>query len=211
MRQRHFFGSSRPAGDRYVGRLVEKVDWRVLTVYHFLTLHDAHVRHGAAYRRSAGKWFFDLLSGGWGVAFQCKLKWLKCSFPRQKNVEIPKFWENTSIIAYFPLVLHGPNKKDAFNYPSLPRERLYGLVMGYAHGPTDKAHSIVLLLRVFVAAGTCLVNCCLATIGRINIQTCRLMGGIYEVHHWNGFRCHNIHTEFHNDLLRHSKVNMGDL
>jgi hypothetical protein len=33
----------------------------------------------------------------------------------------------------------------------------------------------------------------------------RLMGGI-----WDGLRCHNIHTVFENDWLRHSRVNGGD-
>jgi hypothetical protein len=41
--------------------------------------------------------------------------------------------------------------------------------------------TIILLLRVFVAAGTCLPSCCLARIGWVHIQTHRPMGGIYEV------------------------------
>jgi hypothetical protein len=35
------------------------------------------------------------------------------------------------------------------------------------------------------------------------------MGGFYEVHHWDGLRCHDIHTKFHKDWFRHSKVYMG--
>jgi hypothetical protein len=31
-----------------------------------------------------------------------------------------------------------------------------------------------------------------------------LMGGIYEISHWNGLRWHDIHTKFHNDQFRHS-------
>jgi hypothetical protein len=31
------------------------------------------------------------------------------------------------------------------------------------------------------------------------------MGGIYEVCHWDGLRCHDIHTKFHKDWFRHSK------
>jgi hypothetical protein len=41
--------------------------------------------------------------------------------------------------------------------------------------------AILLLLRVFVATGTCLPSRCLATIGRIHIRTHRLMGEIYQV------------------------------
>jgi hypothetical protein len=35
-------------------------------------------------------------------------------------------------------------------------------------------------------------------------------GGIYEVRRWDGLRCHGIHTKFHKDWFRHSKVNRGD-
>jgi hypothetical protein len=35
----------------------------------------------------------------------------------------------------------------------------------------------------------------------------RLMGGIYEVRRWDGLSCHDIHTKFNRDWLRHSKVN----
>jgi hypothetical protein len=37
----------------------------------------------------------------------------------------------------------------------------------------------ILLLRGFVAAGTCLPSLCLATIGEIHIQTDRMMEGTY--------------------------------
>jgi hypothetical protein len=32
------------------------------------------------------------------------------------------------------------------------------------------------------------------------------MGGIYEVCHWDGLSCHDMHTKFHKYWLRHSKV-----
>jgi hypothetical protein len=70
--------------------------------------------------------------------------------------------------------------------------------------------TILLLLRVFVAAGTCLSSHSLATIGGIHIQTHRLMGGIYEVRRWGGLRCHDIHTKFHTDWFQHSEVIRGD-
>jgi hypothetical protein len=69
---------------------------------------------------------------------------------------------------------------------------------------------ILLLLPVFVAAGTCLPSRCLATIGGIHIQTNRLMGGIYEVCHSDGFRYHDIYTKFYKDWFRHSKVGKKD-
>jgi hypothetical protein len=43
----------------------------------------------------------------------------------------------------------------------------------------------------------------------IHIQTHRLMGGTYEVCHWDRFRCHDIHTKCHKNWFRHSKVDGG--
>jgi hypothetical protein len=43
----------------------------------------------------------------------------------------------------------------------------------------------------------------------ICIQSQRLMGGIYVVRRWDGLRCHDIHTKFHQDWSRHWKVNRG--
>jgi hypothetical protein len=40
-------------------------------------------------------------------------------------------------------------------------------------------------------------------------STGRLMGGIYEVRRWDVFRCCDIHTKFHKDWFRHSKVDGG--
>jgi hypothetical protein len=59
---------------------------------------------------------------------------------------------------------------------------------------------------IFVAAGTYLPSCCLVT---IRVQTQRLVGGIYEVHGWDGLRCRNIHTKFHKDWFRHLNID-GD-
>jgi hypothetical protein len=36
------------------------------------------------------------------------------------------------------------------------------------------------------------------------------MGGIYEVHHGDGLRGHDIHTKFDKDWFKHSKVNRGE-
>jgi hypothetical protein len=62
-----------------------------------------------------------------------------------------------------------------------------------------KRSTILLVLHVFVATGTCLSSSCLITTGRIQIQTHKLMGGIYEVRRSDGLRCHDIHTKFHTD------------
>jgi hypothetical protein len=70
--------------------------------------------------------------------------------------------------------------------------------------------------------GTGLLSCCLppkqrktlmnlrqVIKGGIHTQTRRLIGGIYGVYHRDGHRSHDIHTEFHNDWFRCSKVNNG--
>jgi hypothetical protein len=36
-----------------------------------------------------------------------------------------------------------------------------------------------------------------------------LVGGIYEVRHCDGLRCHDIHTKFHKEWLKNSKVDRG--
>jgi hypothetical protein len=42
-----------------------------------------------------------------------------------------------------------------------------------------------------------------------HIQTHRLVGGTYEVRRWDGLQCHGIHTKFHKDWSRDSKVAGG--
>jgi hypothetical protein len=37
-----------------------------------------------------------------------------------------------------------------------------------------------------------------------------LMGGIYELRHCDGLRCHDINAKFHKDWFRHSEVVSGD-
>jgi hypothetical protein len=43
----------------------------------------------------------------------------------------------------------------------------------------------------------------------IHIQTHTLMAGIYEVRRWDGLRCYVIHTNYHKDWFRQSKVDRG--
>jgi hypothetical protein len=61
-------------------------------------------------------------------------------------------------------------ENDATNNSSLPRERLYGVVIykdGYKHRPTDTCPTILVLLLIFVSAGTCSSSRCLAMKGGI--------------------------------------------
>jgi hypothetical protein len=44
----------------------------------------------------------------------------------------------------------------------------------------------------------------------MHIQIHRLTGEIYEVCRWDGLRCHDIHTKFHKDWFRHSKIDRAD-
>jgi hypothetical protein len=42
--------------------------------------------------------------------------------------------------------------------------------------------------------------------GGIHIQTRRLIGGIYKIQCWDGLRNHDMHTKFHKNCFKHSKV-----
>jgi hypothetical protein len=44
-----------------------------------------------------------------------------------------------------------------------------------------------------------------------NLRGCNfsIIGGFYYLHLWDELRCHDIHTKFHNDWFRHSKINKG--
>jgi hypothetical protein len=72
------------------------------------------------------------------------------------------------------------------------------------HRPTDTRPTILLLLRLFVAAVTFLSSRCLPTIEGIH----RLMGGFmkYAVEMGSGAIIY-VHTKFRYDWFRHSKVN----
>jgi hypothetical protein len=95
-----------------------------------------------------------------------------------------KFWEE--LIACFHLIRHRPHIK----------RRVH------------KFFSIVAC--VFVAAVKFLPSRCLATTG-IHIEAHRLTEGIYELRCWDGLRCHNIHTKFHEDLFRCARVDRVDI
>jgi hypothetical protein len=52
--------------------------------------------------------------------------------------------------------------------------------------------TILLLLRVLVAAETCLSSRCLANCRGLRLQTQRVMGRTYEVRRWDGLGCHDV-------------------
>jgi hypothetical protein len=88
------------------------------------------------------------------------------------------FWED--LIAYFPLIRHGPHRKRSV-------QKFY----------------------------CCLCLCCCSNIFIVPLPSndrgiYRLMAGIYEVCRWDGLRCYVIHTKFHEDWFRRSKLIMGD-
>jgi hypothetical protein len=91
-----------------------------------------------------------------------------------------KFWEE--LTPNFPLIRYGSYRK-------------------------RRVQSSSIFVGVFVAAVTVLRSLCLLTTGGIHMQTHKLMAAIYEVRRWDEFRYHDIHTKFHNDWFRHSKVN----
>jgi hypothetical protein len=76
----------------------------------------------------------------------------------------------------------------------------------------------ILLLCVLVAARTCLPSCScqwkegytLSSKVRMDTHTdTQTNGRDLWICHWDGLKCHDIHTKFHKDWLRHSKVNKG--
>jgi hypothetical protein len=129
------------------------------------------------------------------------------------------------LIAYFLFIQHGPRRKWHLQKffvvvrRILPRCYL-AMIERYIDRPTDTRvqqffYCCVYPLpreRVYRAVdeewkeGYTLSNFCLATIGRIRIQTHRLMGGIYEVRRWDGSLCRDMHSKFNNDWFRHSRV-----
>jgi hypothetical protein len=62
---------------------------------------------------------------------------------------------------------------------------------------------------VFVAAVMFLPSRWLSTTGVYSYRH-RLMGRIYELCLWDGLRCHDMHTKFHKDWLKNSKVDKRD-
>jgi hypothetical protein len=79
------------------------------------------------------------------------------------------------------------------------------------NGPhrNDKSNYLSIVACVFVAAGTCLQSHCLATIGWIH-SLYRLIRVIYQLRHWYGLRCHDIHTNLHKYWFSHSKFDRGE-
>jgi hypothetical protein len=120
------------------------------------------------------------------------------------------FWEE--LVAYFRFIRHEPHRKRLQQIFVAAGTSLPSCYLANIGGHKDThRHTCptILFLCIFVAARMCLPIHCLATKGRIHIQTHRLMGGIYEEHRWDWFRCHYMHTKFHKDWFKYSKVNGG--
>jgi hypothetical protein len=91
------------------------------------------------------------------------------------------------MLAYFPTIRHAPHRKRRLQQFFLCRGNVFTeLLPSNDRGIHRQTHrhsrpTILLLFRVFVAAGTCLPSRCLAAIEGMDTQTHRLMRGIYEV------------------------------
>jgi hypothetical protein len=66
----------------------------------------------------------------------------------------------------------------------------------------------VVLLSVFIAAGTCLPSRCLATVEDTHTETQTDGRDLWSTP-LRMLRCHDIHTESHKDWFRHSKYVAG--
>jgi hypothetical protein len=139
---------------------------------------------------------------------------------RRKNERIKRStWEE--LMAYSPLIRHGPHRKQRLQQlfvaaeTSLP-SRCIATIRGYAQKDPqtphwyDRPHRKRRAQQFF---HSCVCICCRGNVctepSNIHIQTHRLMGGIYEVRRLDGMRCHDIHTISKNEF-RHSKVNRGN-
>jgi hypothetical protein len=130
--------------------------------------------------------------------------WSKAWFTLMGSRKIICYWSQKFFNSQLPLIQHGQRRKWCLQIffiavgTSLPS--CYLATTGGIHRQTHRCMRpmILLLLHVFFAAGTCLWDHCLA-----------MIGGIYEVCHWDRFRCRDIRTRFHKDWFRHSKVMGG--
>jgi hypothetical protein len=144
-----------------------------------------------------------------------------------------KFWEE--LLAYFPFVQHGLHMISLTILHCHVSMKLLPSNNRGIHRQThrlsfDKTWTtqkmtctiILLLLHVFIVMGTCSLSHCLATKGGIQFTKplpsndrrdthtdTQTDGGIYEVCLWDWLRCHDRHTKFHKNWLRHSKVDRG--
>jgi hypothetical protein len=73
----------------------------------------------------------------------------------------------------------------------------------------NASNNFSIVTCVFIVAATFPPRRFLATTGSIHIQTHKLIGGIYEAHRWNGFRCHDIHTKCDEVWFKHSNLMGG--
>jgi hypothetical protein len=121
-----------------------------------------------------------------------------------------KFCEE--LIVYFPLIPNGPHRKRRLQHffvaGGMSLQSCYiATTRGCIDRPTDTS---VLTIFFIVACIRCNGNVFTGPLPSNeqwdNIQTHRLVGGIYEVLRWDGVRCRDLHTKFHKNWSRHSKV-----
>jgi hypothetical protein len=124
---------------------------------------------------------------------------------KKYNNVVKKKQEVTGRTNRLHLIQHGPHRKRLLQqFLVATGMSLRSCYLATIGGYTDTNLTILLPLRVFVAARTCLPNRCLAKKRRKHFteplpsndrrDTHRLMGGFYEVRRWNGLRCHGIAT-----------------
>jgi hypothetical protein len=123
------------------------------------------------------------------------------------------FWEE--LIAYFPLILHGPHRKRHLQQfivvaGTRLQNRCLATINGYTERPTDSPltrHGPHIKRHVQQFFYCCVIRCrgyaftepTPSNDKGIHIQTHRLTGGIYEARRWDGLRCYDIQANFHKD------------
>jgi hypothetical protein len=123
--------------------------------------------------------------------------WRTCRFLHFIN---RKFWEE---LIHFPLIQHGPHRKPRLRQFFIAAEPSLRNNRGIHKTHWCNNYSNVACIR---CRGNVFTEPLLRNFTR-DTHTDRLIGGIYEIRHRVGFCCHVIHTNFHKDWFRHSKVN----
>jgi hypothetical protein len=115
------------------------------------------------------------------------------------NNKIKKFWEK--LFACFPLIRHEPHRKRLLQQFFVGAETFYWVDIWQRYGDTQTDTQTQASNNY-----SCFTSCCLTTIPVKDTETNGMMGGVCEVCRWDGLRCHDIHTKFHKDWFRDSKV-----
>jgi hypothetical protein len=128
-------------------------------------------------------------------------------------------WE--VLIAYFPLIRHGPHRKRRlqqlfFSAGSSLQSCYLATIRGYTDSQIPLWCDMDLIENDASNSSSIFAwICCRRNVftnplpSNMCIQRHRLMGGIYEVSCSDDLWCHDIHTKFHKDWFRDSKVKWG--